>query len=470
MHNKKIIYIFSLFAILLCLSCTQAYQTIGQPKEEPREGEQLIFLPLIMKNWPTLPSFGVAINHFSFIPQAEETGAYWLHYNGLLWSDVQPTNSSEYLWSNVADLEANLIAASDAGLEVILTIRSTPTWAQKYANVACGPMKQDNFDEFAAFMKHVVARYSRSPYNVKYYEIWNEPDSFLDRDNPDKPWGCWGKSSDPYYYGGKYYADMLKVVYPAIKQANPSAQVVLGGLLLDCDPRRPGVQGYCGNNTAALPPKFIEGILKYGGGNDLDYLNFHGYNYYSSGRTAIQSEKDKEEWEANGGQIEGKLDYLNRLQDLYGIDKPYLVTEAGILFDETPTIDFQEAKADYVVYLYTRNIARGITGTTWYVLDNSGWRNSGLLQDPDRAFNAYKIMIQSLSGFEYTRDLSLGDGIIGFEFKNSDSLWVLFSVDGTEKSISTPAGFSGAWDLYGHLINPTNGKIYFDRPIYIELN
>jgi hypothetical protein len=267
---------------------------------------------------------------------------------------------------------------------------------------------------------------------------------------------------------------MLKVVYPAIKQANPEAQLVLGGLLLDCDPRHPGQPGYCKDIYSAKPLKFIEGILKNTGGHYFDYLNFHGYNYYSPDSTAIESERNIDgkfqHWEANGGQIEGKLDYLIQLQATYGIDKPVFVTEAGILFDGTPTVEFQEEKANYVVYLYTRNKALGITGTTWYLLESPGWRNSGLLQDPDRAFVAYKFMTDKLNGNQFKNQLNLGAGIVGFEFENIHKLWVLFSLDGTTQSISVPAGFYAAQDLYGNPVIPANGKITFSRPVYIEFS
>ena len=39
--------------------------------------------------------------------------------------------------------------------------------------------------------------------------------------------------NDPYY-GGGYYAEMLKIVYPQIKAADPEAQILIGGLLLFC--------------------------------------------------------------------------------------------------------------------------------------------------------------------------------------------------------------------------------------------
>ena len=90
-----------------------------------------------------------------------------------------------------------------------MNILFTPAWAQKYPGVACGPISEDALDDFAEFMAALVSRYSQPPYNVRYWEIGNEPD--IDRTLVDSQsiYGCWGEKDDPYY-GGKYYGEMLK--------------------------------------------------------------------------------------------------------------------------------------------------------------------------------------------------------------------------------------------------------------------
>src|SRR5512145_713220 len=115
-------------------------------------------------------------------------------------------------------------------MKMIAIIGSTPTWALK-SGYTCGAVSQAALEEFGDFVFDAVQRYSAPPYNVKYWELWNEPDvvNYL---------GCWGDEADPYY-GGSYYAEMLKVAYPKIKAADPEAQVLTGGLLLDCDPVNP---------------------------------------------------------------------------------------------------------------------------------------------------------------------------------------------------------------------------------------
>ncbi len=87
--------------------------------------------------------------------------------------------------------------------------------------------------------------------------------------------GCWGNPNDPYY-GGGYYAELLKRAYPAAKAANPQAIVMNGGLLLDCDPRYPPPGKDC------LPAQFLEGMLRNQGAAYFDILAFHGYPYYGT--------------------------------------------------------------------------------------------------------------------------------------------------------------------------------------------
>ena len=164
----------------------------------------------------------------------QSAGVAWVRRNGLLWADVEPVAGARR-WEAVSGLEAELRAAHDAGLNTILVIRRTPDWAQKVPGYFCGPVSDEALDDLAQFMADAVARYKDPPYAVKYWELWNEPDVDPRIAQPDWPFGCWGNQDDEYY-GGQDYARMLKAVYPAIKAADPQAQVLIGGLLLDKDP------------------------------------------------------------------------------------------------------------------------------------------------------------------------------------------------------------------------------------------
>jgi beta-glucosidase/6-phospho-beta-glucosidase/beta-galactosidase len=81
--------------------------------------------------------------------------------------------------------------------------------------------RRDSYRRFARFMAFVAKRY---PY-VRYWELWNEMDvAFTDL------FGAGVRPEVPLRERGKYYAEMLNLVYPAIKQANPNAVVLTGGL------------------------------------------------------------------------------------------------------------------------------------------------------------------------------------------------------------------------------------------------
>jgi len=107
------------------------------------------------------------------------------------------------------------------------------------------------------------------------------------------------------YYGGGYYAEMLKAVYPAIKEADPQAQVLIGGLLLDCDPTHPPEGKDC------KPSKFLEGILKNDGGDYFDIISFHGYPPYSGADIGggLYNDVHHPYWESRGGVVLGKVDF-----------------------------------------------------------------------------------------------------------------------------------------------------------------
>jgi hypothetical protein len=79
------------------------------------------------------------------------------------------------------------------------------------------------------------------------------------------------------------------------------------------------------------------------------------------------------------------------------------------------------------------------------------------------------VLTSTLEGAEYIGDINPTSGVIGFSFKKGDNtIWVLFSEDGTNKTINKPANISNVYDLYHNPIDISGTTITFDRPIYIE--
>ena len=229
-------------------------------------GTTQLYLPLLLNGYPPEPSiFGTQINpgFVNSVLTPTVKGNYsWVRYDNLFWSQVEAVQG-ERDWTKLKLFESEISLLSRAGRIPLVIVRGTPTWAQQKPPYVCGPIREDALDDFADFMRELVERYSRPPYNVTYWEIWNEPDVESTFVNPNSLYGCWGEPDDPYY-GGGYFAEMLKKVYPAMKKANPNVQIVIGGLLLVCDPSNPLPGRDCHE------AHFLEGVLRNGGGDYFD--------------------------------------------------------------------------------------------------------------------------------------------------------------------------------------------------------
>lgn len=431
-----------------------------------------VYLPLVGRNFPPPPpQFGVqmhAITDSHGLTRAVEGNVHWVRFNAFPWDQIEPvrTDPPTYNWDAVD--EESLRNAAESGMTVIGVVKFTPEWAQKYSGSYCGPIRDDALDEFAQFMGELVSRYSAPPYNVRYWELGNEPDAAVIYNR--RAFGCWGEEGEPYY-GGQYYAEMLRAAYPAIKAADSQSQVLIGGLLLYCDPTNPPEGEDC------LPSRFLEGILVNGGGDYFDIVSFHGYPFYDG---TLQMDEHFPSWEARGGVVLGKVDFLEEVMASYGVDKPLILTEGALTCPEwsslcnPPGSDFYEAQADYVVWLFVRNWANGLLGTTWYTLEGPGYRYSGLLdadQEPRPAYDAFAFLTDELDGASYTDAVTQHPALRGYEFMASGKrIWVLWAPDEQPHTITLPAGVLGVYDKYGNDITPTGDELEVNHPVYVEIS
>ena len=429
-----------------------------------------VYLPLVGRNFPPPPpQFGVqmyGINNSRGLTRAIESEVHWVRFAAFQWDEIEPVRTypnPTYHWE-VVD-EDSLRNAADNGMEVISVIQFAPDWAQKYPGSYCGPIKEDALDEFAQFLQELVSRYSAPPYNVSYWELGNEPDAPMGYSR--SVFGCWGEVEDTYY-GGRYYAQMLQQAYPAIKAADPQAQVLLGGLLLD----RPS--GGSDNS-----PRFIEGILVGNGGSFFDIVSFHGYPPYDG---SLQRDEHYDVWESRGGVVLGKIDFLREVITAYGVDKPLMLTEGSLTCPEwrpdlcnPPDTAFYEAQADYVVWLFVRNWAEGLLGTIWYQFEGQGeWRYSSMLgsvQNPRPAYYTFDFLTEELGGASYKGLVTRYSALRGYEFSAPGKrIWVLWAPDEQLHTITLPsATLEVVYDKYGNDITPTGSSISVNSPIYVEL-
>jgi hypothetical protein len=483
MDSRKFRYLLGLISAVLVLALIFALlptNNTGDMAIAAESGASSLFLPLVVRNYPPpLPIFGTQIGSWPSQESANlatDAGLYWLRISSFDWDTIEPikTTPPTYEWDQVDERTLELSAAN--GMQVIATVRFAPQWARQLPDFACSPITESAFEAYAQFLNALVKRYSQPPFNVKYWELGNEPDvPPLEQYAPAQVFGCWGDPQDDYY-GGSYYAEMLKWAYPAIKTADPRAQVLIGGLLLDCDPTHPPVGKDC------KPAKFLEGILRNGGGNYFDIVSFHGYPQYNgflSNLGGLYYDEHFPSWESRGGIVLGKVDYIREVMAEYGYVKPIIHTEGSLICPESnpkcnpPEADFYESQADYVVWLFVRNWAAGLKGTVWYQLVEPGWRYGTLLGynwQPKPAYHALEFLTAELKDATYSKEITQFGSLKVFEFRApAKKIWVMWAPDEVPHTITLPSGANKVYDKYGSDITPLDSQIAVSSPTYVEL-
>jgi len=347
----------SCFVVLLAL--LMAGSSFAEPAApNSTEHHHINFVPFTSNGVVPRTVFGVemtAARPDRGLDNVAQLGPAWVRLNGLLWKDVEPLERRGYTWTSptVAALEAELLAISARGLQPVLVVRGYPRWA---AQTDCAPIDPDKYAQFASFLAAAVKRYSVPPFNVRYWELGNEPDAPIGADNM---YGCWGNPADPYY-GGRAYGNMLKAVYPAIKAANPQVQVLNGSLLLD-RPTTPSA-------------KFMGGVFAAGAANAFDVLGFHAYCMFDSakpdGHDALY-DRCADDW---------KVQFLRSMARTHGVpNKPLMRTETALLCLVGHHACRQQ-QANYVVRHYARSVRDRLLGSIWYIYDSDGFRNAALVE------------------------------------------------------------------------------------------
>jgi len=471
-HTKQKITIFSLLIIALITINFVNIENVfsSSANEEVNVDIVDIFLPFISSHPQSL--FGMEVinpSSLSIMQKAKDSGTYWVRYNAFNWADIEPirTNPPTYNWSAVNETALRNITASD--LRTIGLILKTPSWAQKIPGKACGPIAEEYLSAFSQFLDALVKRYAYSSFNIRYWEFFNEQDApwtlIVDGDSG---YGCWGDSSDLEYYGGDYYAEMLKVAYPAIKAVDPNAQVVLGGLLLDCDPGHPLQGETCPSGN------FLKGILSNGGGNYFDIANFHTYPYELSGKIVDETHP---KWEHRGGILEGKAAFVKEVMANYGFSKPIFNGETAFNCPEWSDCNsnlgrFYENQASYVPRLYSISKSIGLLGSIWYSLEDPGWRYCGLLNaggSPKPAYIAYQFMTQEMHNTTALGKSSDYTSITTHKFSSATKqIWIMWSTNQVNVSVTLPSNTTKVLDKYGNEIPFTN-PITINDPVYVEL-
>jgi polysaccharide biosynthesis protein PslG len=178
-------------------------------------------------------------------------GVKWVRWD-MDWSSIQSVNASSYDWSST-DKVAN--TANNYGIKSLVIITYTPRWARLLAcrdDWQCAPADAKIFGTFAG---QAALRYKGK---ISYFEIWNEPNLMhfgLPIEDSSK------------------YTDILKEAYLGIKDANPEAYVISGGLSPAADDLDKG---------KIAPLTFLSSLYSLGGNAYFDAVGFHPYSFPAS--------------------------------------------------------------------------------------------------------------------------------------------------------------------------------------------
>lgn len=472
--------------LLIAITFMGKEQVVGVQKTNLES--RRIYLPLVpsevtYREFPNQPTiFGVEASAGRLTTELRRTveaNAYWLRNNAhaVLWSEIEPSEGKRnWNTAHVKAIEAHMLLAAQHGLKLIQIVRGTPQWARKYVGKgsSCGPIDQHKYRAFAAFMAELVKRYSAPPFNVRHWEIWNEPDApTLYGDNAEQVFGCWAEPNvDPYYsYGGLHYGFMLQNVYPAVKAADPESKVILGGLLLSCHPtfEKPGDE-ICGKISGG----FLEGVFKGGGGQYFDMLAIHAYDVWFGG-TRYANEQWFSGSENSGPSLAAKTDYVRSVMVRHGVgDKPIINTEYALICWQCKTVpyEFEVAKANYIVHANVIAMAKGLEANIWYSV--SGWdtHQTQLINangEPNLAHTAFRVSAERLGSATFIQTERGEPKLNIYVFRRGDQImWVIWSKNGQPVIFTLPEQPYNIIDGFGNSIETNRLLSITATPLFIE--
>jgi hypothetical protein len=210
-------------------------------------------------------------SHFGFMhpehsyEEAEELNVHWSrpHPGPFVWHEIE-VERERYKWDTADDF---VKLAQSHEFNLLATLWPFADWDQRNCRSKLPTYKAEEFLElgeyrskpcdmkaYEEFVKRVVERYDGDGkddmpgllYPIKYWEVSNEP-------SMQEELVFFSGSPEDYY-------DLLRVTYQAVKDADPEALVLHGG-----------IAGFGGDGAG----KFWQKVLDLGGGNYFDIANHH---------------------------------------------------------------------------------------------------------------------------------------------------------------------------------------------------
>ena len=224
------------------------------------------------------PSFGFnqkivnSGNYPDAVSLMKKAGAKW-HREDVLWSGVEPTTPEDYI--DLEPYRIKLKNLNDNGIETVCILNGRNSL---YDNNKC-PSSDDAIAAYASFCEYVADKLKGV---VDHYEIYNEWNSSQFNQSNESP---------------ETYAKVLQAAYTAIKKVDPDITVI-------------------GGAVAGIDMPWIRRVLNAGGGNYMDVLSVHCYDFETNNGFPEQS------FRANAETLKAELATRN-------LNLPVWLTEIG---------------------------------------------------------------------------------------------------------------------------------------------
>lgn len=274
----------------------------------------------------------------------------------VMWPDLEPQRGV-YQWS---ELDALVALAQQHGVEPILVLGLTPTWAsarpEQVSDYGPGtsPAEPADIRDWTNYVTAVATRYRG---RIRAFEIWNEPNA--------------------QYFSGSVQAifRLTQAAHGVLKRIDPAIRVISPSFLNDSD--------------------YLNVFLGYGGGEYIDVL---GYHFYTS-----------------PGPPEDMVPSVLRVKKVlanHGIaTMPIWNTEIG--WQSNNFVD-DDQRMGYVARTALVSWALGIDRFSWYAWDNHDWCTLWMTERDDTtpapAATAYTMIQRWLVGSRMTSCLKNDGG------------------------------------------------------------
>lgn len=262
-----------------------------------------------------------------------EAGVQW-NREEISWDQVQFTPNGPYRWAGDAagffNYDRAIQLQDAAGIKILGLLAYNPLWFK-----GKNPRLEEWLDDWGDYVYNTVARYGRDRNQIKYWEIWNEPNLAL-------------AGYDSGLYTPNHYVQILATANAAAKRADPEAVIVLGAL---CD-----VWSELPANFMDTP-EYLQEIARLGAWQYFDILAIHPYRPGAPEIPALRRDR----YESLLNQMDGIDAILNQ----WG-RKPIWYTEMGWSLEYHGARDDLE-QAAWMQRFYLLTLSRpGVEKIFWY--------------------------------------------------------------------------------------------------------